>query len=514
MIFQDARFDPETIFSNITCLDNVEAWNGKHDLGVICNAIANRECTQELLAAIYRISKKDDLPIPHPTISGIVTYPFFSKGFPNHSIFFIDEDLGCPWVLLQVFSFVDLIITPDQAFGLVSIPLIRNKDVIRAACEFGNKSLDLLRASSSIQKIQKTRPHYRGLLLNADRPFHFLFDELLYFFLIQQEVNLHFSPSFGQLAFVYDSSYGPKVCDNLAFSGFQETIYLRLKGVGVHVRTYTGELYESFTQMGIKLLEDNPSRPVPDIPGDSFVVWLGITGQKRSWIEQVDGYVEVIEFIGRIHRHVTLIIDGWTQPEGSNKQTPEDWDIAFEIIDKAKFHSNTRIVIAIDMNYSQKLRLCSRVDFFIANHGSGCIVPHILLRKPGILHSPYLQNGPNDAMSFPDICPSNAKRVPTEKVTLIGYVPNRTSPQHCSYSISPCDIIELIKAHWFGSIDQMDEDEFVVVSRGADSTSKQNTAGLLRKLDNPSHTIMSSGPSDWRESIKITNVIDISISLP
>ena len=41
----------------------------------------------------------------------------------------------------------------------------------------------------------------------------------------------------------------------------------------------------------------------------------------------------------------------------------------------------------IGLDYRAKIAYCDSVDFFIANAGTGCIVPLRFVKKPGVLHS-------------------------------------------------------------------------------------------------------------------------------
>ena len=55
--------------------------------------------------------------------------------------------------------------------------------------------------------------------------------------------------------------------------------------------------------------------------------------------------------------------------------------------EKLSAYSNVSFVNLVGQTYREKIKQCQTVDFFIANAGTGQLVPHRFCRKPGILHS-------------------------------------------------------------------------------------------------------------------------------
>lgn len=515
-------FDPNIISDNITIADKgLSLWKRDSDLYTISSEISNRSCSQHLLQALFNISLRHELILPHPTKAEIETFPIVSKGYPNHTILFVDKDVSSPWILLQVFNFWDMAITPEGVVCPLEIPLSRNKAVIKAACDFANSALTSIVANISDDKGVTNKPLYRGFLLNADRPFHFVFDELLTFIMIRHNIDPYFNAAFGQFSYVYDKTFGSQVIDSLSAKSNQKYIYLRLKGVGVHVQNGNQVLYDSFQLLGQQILSLEPSTLVPQVLDESFVLWLGITGQKRSWIEQIEGYALIISTYNRIFPRLTVIIDGWTQPNSQSTQiTVEDLSIAISIIDRVSTYSEIKVIVAIDMDYKQKIRLCDKVNLFIANHGSGCIIPHILLRKPGVLHSPYTDKGPKDAMNFPHINPSHALQVPASDVTVLNMTAGLT-PQSCSYSIRPSVMLaislSLINQHKAsnGAINSIAARDNTLgnCNEFTDESTKRNYFNLKQALSSAKSGSSISASHLIRELLLESRVIDL-VSVP
>ena len=64
-----------------------------------------------------------------------------------------------------------------------------------------------------------------------------------------------------------------------------------------------------------------------DIDIEGLSLWFGITGQKRSWLEQVDGCVSLVKEVLKYYTSLTLIIDGWTAYDGDALYTQEDHNV-------------------------------------------------------------------------------------------------------------------------------------------------------------------------------------------
>lgn len=61
------------------------------------------------------------------------------------------------------------------------------------------------------------------------------------------------------------------------------------------------------------------------IPSKSdLTIWLGITAQKRSWLEQVEGQCNLVRELNKHYPSITVIIDGWTSLADGIPDSPKD----------------------------------------------------------------------------------------------------------------------------------------------------------------------------------------------
>ncbi|WP_128082424.1 hypothetical protein [Halomonas sp. KX33721] len=131
-------------------------------------------------------------------------------------------------------------------------------------------------------------------------------------------------------------------------------------------------------------------------------IWYGITGQKRSWLQQVDGAENIIKKLLPHFNEIELYVDGMTASEGNTIRNADDEAVLKKI--ENRLEGQCRIQSLIGQDYRHKVRVCSTVDLFIANAGTGCMVPLRFCKKPGTLHSN------TRFFTFPDSYPETIKK--------------------------------------------------------------------------------------------------------
>ena len=129
---------------------------------------------------------------------------------------------------------------------------------------------------------------------------------------------------------------------------------------------------------------------------NTLILWFGISGQKRIWVEQEDFLPALVEKLTPWFDSFVFVIDGFTEYEDSNhtplrgsKATPvsQDLEVMASIHERLLPFPNVSVVNMVGKTYREKIKQCESVDFFIANAGAGQLVPHRFCKKPGILHS-------------------------------------------------------------------------------------------------------------------------------
>ena len=118
------------------------------------------------------------------------------------------------------------------------------------------------------------------------------------------------------------------------------------------------------------------------------IVWLGVEGQKRCWLEQVEGYAHILNNLAQTYPNVGVIFDGWTMPCSPSEQSLREADKDREVMAKitALLNPNIRHIAAIGETSQHKLALGAAADFFICNFATGSLHISRFLRKPGFCH--------------------------------------------------------------------------------------------------------------------------------
>jgi len=118
------------------------------------------------------------------------------------------------------------------------------------------------------------------------------------------------------------------------------------------------------------------------------VVWIGVEGQKRCWLEQVEGYAFILNQLAQRYPRLGVVFDGWTMPCTPSSQSLEeankDRDVANRIV--SSLNASIAHVSVIGATTATKLVVGSKVDFFIGNFATGSMHISRMLGKPGFCH--------------------------------------------------------------------------------------------------------------------------------
>lgn len=238
-----------------------------------------------------------------------------------------------------------------------------------------------------------------GVIVSHGRPYHFFYDGLIG--LYQAKINQLIDTSV-PLIELKGGCYFP-LCELvhqnvIRFSSqkinstaiTKSKFYIRL-GFFFGGKSKDKNVQEIASKLDRRLI--NIAREKADIDihqiSRSFpVVWVGVTGQKRSWLEQINGLSDIIKKLYQMYPGMLVIFDGWTssldQLEIDKIETKNDNTVINRIIDTldpAIKHINLAGARSVE-----KLAYASCVDFFITNHATGSMYVSRMCKKPGITH--------------------------------------------------------------------------------------------------------------------------------
>jgi len=299
--------------------------------------------------------------LPYPEDSNINTRAVFSMqiGMAN-VVLMLDEKKVHPWFFVQCASLIDLIIMES---GIYRISSANMQPVLGEIKKLPSKR---------IVNIHYKTP-FSGLTLGQTRPYHFFYDHLKYLYAFNSngknilDDKTFFLPKNSKLSKEHNAVFlFPGVIGN-NFLRSQEVIAMNLN-------------------MEERILDDALLDFVPpEKESNDFVLWFGITGQKRSWLQQVEACIRIVNELSKYFTKIKLFVDGMTGLENEIIKDREDEDIYQEIFSSLK--DKCEVLSLIGQSYRNKIRLCSTIDLFIANGGTGGMVPLRFCKKNGVIHS-------------------------------------------------------------------------------------------------------------------------------
>lgn len=120
----------------------------------------------------------------------------------------------------------------------------------------------------------------------------------------------------------------------------------------------------------------------------SFVLWLGVSSQKRIWLNQVEGLIKVIEMFQLNFPNLLVAFDGWTTPI-----TPLPTDIVeirrdSEVVQKVlgALAVKPAHINLVGARVSQKIAVAKYTSFYLTSALTGSIWVSRALKNKGLLH--------------------------------------------------------------------------------------------------------------------------------
>ncbi|MBS4155509.1 hypothetical protein [Cobetia sp. MC34] len=325
----------------------------------------------------------DQIRIEHPIYSNVDTYGVYSF-MVNMTNFVVFTDSECnpkyTWVLGQVISAVSAILLEGKVIH--GINLGEAEVVIKSLSEF----------KQDLTEVEYIRGHgdFSGFLLSNNRPYHYVYDSLYWAYFYQKNI-----PSESRNYSVYANNPFISLLHEGQYIPNKNGYYFKMCGLtrnlirawarksgdsswhNEDVREFEKWIYDTNVDFDIDNLS---SRNI-----STFKLWIGITGQKRSWLQQVEGYSEIINRLSDYFDDLTVFVDGWTSPLQSKEENKEDTFI-FEEIRERITSKNTTLVSLIGETYPTKIQACKDIDFHISVGGTGAFIPLRICKKPGVIH--------------------------------------------------------------------------------------------------------------------------------
>ncbi|WP_319781509.1 hypothetical protein [Oceanisphaera sp. IT1-181] len=245
---------------------------------------------------------------------------------------------------------------------------------------------------------------FGGFLVSNSRPFHFFYDILPGLETIENLVNKSESLDCTETPILYDpqkSFFEPALIFNKNFNAIKTTnldeLFIKHK-TKFYISPAINHQFISNNEKLRDSLDSKAFNSSIETYGDTIkplktnkngiIIWIGITSQKRIWLNQESSIVSLLNALADTIENITVFFDGWTSClEQSNtdiENTRNDLSIYHSIDEQLDSRINTTSLIG--MTSAEKIAYGSIVDVFIANHSAGSLHISRLCKKSGISH--------------------------------------------------------------------------------------------------------------------------------
>lgn len=320
---------------------------------------------------ILKLINSEKIELEHPFFKGIITLVKNSVRIKEVNVVFLtDVRGGSRWCFVQSTNFIDAIFIEEEVF-------ILHESAFPAKVLSAHNLF--IKNKNNYSRFFKDENVFGGFVISHKRPFHYIYDFLRNVHLFSDHIiksNKKIISEGGEFLPI-SKIYG------IQYKKSENEFYLYISSIqAFKAKALNSQNVYDMEECILNAVE--PSN-LPVLDKSDFILWIGITGQKRSWIQQIDGYKNIINRVAETYSNVLVLVDGMTSYYNQEDLVEEDSRI-FESISKL-INPNIKIKSLIGIDYFRKIALAKRVDFFISNGGSGSIVPDRICKLPGVMHS-------------------------------------------------------------------------------------------------------------------------------
>ncbi|EAJ3901448.1 alpha-2,3-sialyltransferase [Campylobacter jejuni] len=339
--------------------------------------------------------KEDYFELKHPLYNKILTRAVFSCNVHNffNWVFFIDIKNKNPFLLGQVNSCINFILVKnsiiilDEGWSNLYIGAIDHaRDFICGSC------LDL-----------KYKGIGFGFTLQNTRPAHF-FNHILNGF-----INIdNTKPVYGKNIF-----FKPKF---LLYTEQKDLVYFYpTTKMNTNLVPMFNYVYQESIRDFITLIDKDIFKEKYDL-----TIWLGLPGERRNWVEQIEGVANILKHCNKYFKKIKVYIDGMTGYDGQIQDFPENKMLFNKIVNTTRelflqeYNKNIiftfeelqklvdisteneeKIVVFKSLagyDYRTKICYCRDCDITISDGGTTTFIPFVIFKKPGIIFCGHLNH--------------------------------------------------------------------------------------------------------------------------
>lgn len=248
---------------------------------------------------------------------------------------------------------------------------------------------------------------FDGIIASHGRPAHFFYDTILGVqalvdnFKYDNPINVYqltgsdfldLSEVYGEKFFNVSKKINFKLLNDFVFKEKRFVVKVGgFYGFGDEKKIKALERFDSLFLHAAELRSFSAAEKIKTLKNAGyFIVWHGITTDKRKWIEQESAVVELVKELTAIKQKICLIVDGWTSPcsptSGDEKQIANDLVIFESIATQLQDVAGCQCISIIGQQPIAKTQIASLIDVHISNGGTGSLYTSRIARKKGLLH--------------------------------------------------------------------------------------------------------------------------------
>ncbi|WP_236847573.1 hypothetical protein [Campylobacter sp. P0109] len=305
--------------------------------------------------------------IKHPLYTNVITRAVYNINYVKmiNYIFFIDKDNKFPWIMAQMSHIAQVIILPGKIIYIQDF--------------WGNKVCDWCKVRGNIfTSIDISKLTYKnipwGFTLFNCRPMHFFYYQYFTFMDIIKKQNIKFIAN--------DASFfKPFNLEKQDVVGFMPNI--------IPIDTTFGGFLSDKANYFLKEIVNESIRTLgvlSNTHNHDLTIWLGIPGERRTWLTQLEGIPSILKNIARYFPKIKVYVDGMTAHDGERIEVTDNLKAFTAIkaeVDKLNLDIDMESLSGYD--YRSKICYCSTCDMAISDVGTTALVPFYFCKKPGVI---------------------------------------------------------------------------------------------------------------------------------
>lgn len=316
-----------------------------------------------------------------------------SKSLNDHIFLFCRDKSATEFIVHQHVTSIDGIYYPSK--GIFYSFCHGSQNRLTTIVEFLLKNIDYFKSC----QIKET-----AFLIGHGRPYHFMYDGMLGLETIHQYVNkiddnTQFytleSNAFIDAPKVYNRKQTADIINNKTLTRLEQdgTLFIKI-GALFGSGAKDSVIYEKMQSLDKKItayvndIHSHSEDFIADVKKHFPIIWIGITGQKRAWLEQVEGYSNIINELYSSFPGMAVIFDGWTSSlatlQRDKVESDNDRKITYEIIQRIA--PDIKIVDLVGATIDKKIYVGSFVDCAIVNYSTGSMNVSRICGRPCITH--------------------------------------------------------------------------------------------------------------------------------